>query len=56
MQKTIQKSKSYYTFAPLIGTLVCRLFHTDSFSTNNNTPLMPLFDAHLRGFFFLYHE
>lgn len=24
--------------------------------TNNNTPSMPLFDAHLEGFFFYSHE
>lgn len=31
------------------------IFHSDSTFTNNNTPSMPLFDAHLEGFFFLKH-
>jgi hypothetical protein len=54
--KNIAYLKKCCKFAFVISTLLCQLFDTDSFSTNNNTPLMPLLDAHLRGFFFLYHE
>jgi hypothetical protein len=50
--------KYLYIFVLIIGTLlnvkfVCKLFSSDRFITNNNTPSMPLFDAHLEGFFFL---
>lgn len=54
--KKIVDLKKCRIFVPQIATIVARFFNTDSCSTNNNTPLMPLLDAHLRGFFFLYHE
>jgi hypothetical protein len=54
--KNIVYLKKYCNFASNICAMYCMYFYTESFKTNNNTPLMPLFDAHLRGFFFLYHE
>jgi hypothetical protein len=36
-----------HTIRTAFGSFFCSL------STKDNTPLMPLFDAHLRGFFFL---
>lgn len=45
------------TFAPSLGVNLLFLnryvFLSVSNFTNNNTPSMPLFDAHLEGFFFL---
>ena len=48
------------TFVPQLGTT---LFFVPPFIsvldfifTNNNTPSMPLYDAHLEGFFFYSHE
>ncbi len=54
--KNIVYLKKYCNFASNIYAMYCMYFYTESFKTNNNTPLMPLFDAHLRGFFFLSHE
>jgi hypothetical protein len=46
-----------YTFANILRylynyKLVSTITFKDSSLSNNNTPLMPLIDAHLRGFFF----
>lgn len=35
------------------STVYLGFIHIDSNYTNNNTPSMPLFDAHLEGFLFL---
>lgn len=52
--------KNVHTFVPQLGT---SLFFVppfvsvlDCIFTNNNTPSMPLYDAHLEGFFFYSHE
>ena len=50
----------YFTFAPtVLTTLPIRTasqgesINSNSFKLNNNTPSMPLYDAHLEGLFFL---
>lgn len=50
--------KNSFTFAPTVPVQLSVRFASgsyfkDSLFTNNNTPPMPLHDAHLGGFFFL---
>jgi hypothetical protein len=51
------ESKNSYTVAPTVSVLHTRrttggLFSKKVHKTNDNTPSMPLNDAHLGGFFF----
>jgi hypothetical protein len=54
--KKIVDLKKCRIFALQIATFMVRFLDTNSCSANNNTPLMPLLDAHLRGFFFWGYE
>lgn len=50
-KKGITFAETLYVLPPI--KLVCGALFFDSNFTNNNTPPMPLYDAHLGGFLFL---
>ncbi len=57
----MENVKKYYTFEATVPELLTVRSVFGSFSkkstfTQDNTPSMPLSDAHLGGFFFLGHE
>lgn len=60
MKQELSISKNLYTFVhrPDPGAsknIITGLFSAEQYLTKDNTPPMPLSDAHLGGFFFLSH-